>query len=156
VWGKLRGRHGWEQHITGEPIVLPGLKSLACTEACTLGETDEVLCFLAGTHMPSLKKVKALDRAVGPSIRPSNSNPWWKQALVKAAAGNLRKCSTVELNLLDMSGETSEEAAVAFLTNWKVEESLQNQWALVLVFMAPCTSTALSHLPQGLGYLSIW
>jgi hypothetical protein len=73
VWGNIQGRHGWEQHITGEPLVLSSLKSIAFKQV--LGESGEVLCFLAGTHMPNLGQVGALGMAVGPSIRPHDSNP---------------------------------------------------------------------------------
>jgi hypothetical protein len=55
-----------------------------------------------------------------------------------------------------MSEETTGEAAVAFLSNWAVEESLVDEWELTISYMFPCTSTALSHLPQGLVYLMLW
>jgi hypothetical protein len=129
--------------------VLPNLRSISFLMG--LCDTDKLLCFLAGTHLPNLEEVEGQ----GLRLRPNSSNPWWKQALVKAAAGNLRKCSTVELDLLDMSEEANEEAAVAFLSNWAVEESLVGSWELRLSYMLTCPLPVLSSLPQGLLYLTL-
>jgi hypothetical protein len=144
------GEHVWEQYITGQPRVLPSLKTIVFEKKPS--QTDQLLRFLAGTHMPNLVEV-AQD---GGTIRPSSSTPWWKTALVRAATGALRKCSSIDLNLMDMSVDTAEEAAIAFLSNWRVEDSLIDRCYLDLGSMMSCTRTALSHLPKGLVYLRLW
>jgi hypothetical protein len=133
------GEHVGEQYITGQPRVLPALERIVFREEPT--RTDQLLRFLAGTHMPSLKEVWHTPG----TIRPSSSSPWWKTALIRAATGALRKCSYVDLNLFRMS-DTAEEAAAAFLSNWRVEDSLIDKWQLDLGSMVSCTRTALSHL----------
>jgi hypothetical protein len=55
-----------------------------------------------------------------------------------------------------MSEEMAEEAAIAFLSNWKVEDSLVDRWHLDLGSMVCCTRDALSHLPNGLVHLRLW
>jgi hypothetical protein len=146
-------RHGeqcWEQYITGQPRVLPSLERIFIDDEQS--QTDQLLRFLAGTHMPKYKEVGGV---LG-SIRPNSSTPGWKTALVRAATGVLRKCRFVHLNLLDMSGQTAEEAAAAFLSNWRVEDSLADKWHVVLGGMMFCTRAALSHLPKDLVYLHLW
>jgi hypothetical protein len=147
------GEHVWEQYITGQPRVLPSLKSILFEKKDT--RTDQLLRFLAGTHMPKLEEVVA---PLFSPIKPSSSTPWWRTALVRAATGEvLRKSRYVHLNLSDMSTETAEEAVTVFLSNWRVEDSLIDRWHLALSStMAPCTRTALSHLPKDLVLLHLW
>jgi hypothetical protein len=85
-------RHGWGQHITGEPLVLPNIRSIDLVWVAN--HTDHLLSFLAGTHMPNVVEVRSKEAL----IVIDDSGPWWKEALVRAATGFLHKCSTVQLD----------------------------------------------------------
>jgi hypothetical protein len=116
--------------------------------------TDQLLRFLAGTHMPNLTEVVQW----GSTIRPSRRTPWWKAALIRAASGDiLCKCSYIDLNMLDMTLDhaAAAAAAMAFLDSWRVEERLIDEWRLDLGGMLDCTRTVLSHLPKDLVHLCL-
>jgi hypothetical protein len=63
------GEHVWEQYITGQPCVLPSLERVMFGDEEPT-QTDQLLRFLASTHMPNLKEVNHAS-----SIKPSSSTP---------------------------------------------------------------------------------